>query len=424
MDTMKREPSDLDQKWLSKLYRRSRSSRVQTFGKTTLVMFEKFCQNHYGRAHQEIVMKLKSEILQDRKNGKDDMRLYDFLDEYVQWLVEDYKPKHKEKLHSTTVKHYRNSFVDYVRTYGITVDSNMVNSLVIIPKTPEERKKPVELLMVREILNYEKSPVRIALYYVLLSSLMRIGEALALRKKDFDITTNPVTVNIRAEYTKTKQERETFITNEAKGRLLPVLKNLKDDDLVFTKSKTNERAVLTEDTHFIRLRKKAGMDKNRYESSGLNHFTLHGLRALGVTIVTERSSGEYAHAIGGHSQKNRMGDYLSTYYRLPDEVRRQKYREVEPFLMVSNEERLKADIVKQDKKIAQIEKLTRDVAESKVNVEALTQSVVRFMMERDFYRLYGEAEKDKHPQIDWERFYRELKSGKLLDKIESGKYSL
>ena len=54
-----------------------------------------------------------------------------------------------------------------------------------------------------------------ALYMVMVSSGMRIGEALKLRLDDLKLDRDPPMINIRAEYTKTGEKRITFITPEA-----------------------------------------------------------------------------------------------------------------------------------------------------------------------------------------------------------------
>ncbi|MCW4037309.1 MAG: site-specific integrase, partial [Candidatus Bathyarchaeota archaeon] len=55
-----------------------------------------------------------------------------------------------------------------------------------------------------------------ALYLTLLSSGMRIGEALQLRDDDADFDKVPVQVNIKGEYTKSGNPRVAFISDEAK----------------------------------------------------------------------------------------------------------------------------------------------------------------------------------------------------------------
>jgi len=59
---------------------------------------------------------------------------------------------------------------------------------------------------------------------VLLSSGMRIGEALQLKLEDVELDKDPVKVNIRGEYTKTGNKRITFISKEAKEAVLEWLK--------------------------------------------------------------------------------------------------------------------------------------------------------------------------------------------------------
>lgn len=63
-----------------------------------------------------------------------------------------------------------------------------------------------------------------ALILFLLSSGMRIGEVLKLRIQDVDLETDPVTVTIRQENTKTRTQRYTFISKEATVALREWLK--------------------------------------------------------------------------------------------------------------------------------------------------------------------------------------------------------
>ena len=58
-----------------------------------------------------------------------------------------------------------------------------------------------------------------ALVLMLASSGMRIGEALQLDLNDVDMSTTPTLIKIRGEYTKTGNQRQTFISKEAKTAL-------------------------------------------------------------------------------------------------------------------------------------------------------------------------------------------------------------
>lgn len=63
-----------------------------------------------------------------------------------------------------------------------------------------------------------------ALTLVLASSGMRVGEALQLKLGDIDLEKKPSPVTIRGEYTKTGQQRTTFISQEAAGAMKEWLK--------------------------------------------------------------------------------------------------------------------------------------------------------------------------------------------------------
>ncbi len=69
-----------------------------------------------------------------------------------------------------------------------------------------------------------------ALFLVLSSSGMRIGETLQLRMEDFEMESDPVKVNIRGEYTKTGNPRIAFISKEANEALKEWL-NVREDYL-------------------------------------------------------------------------------------------------------------------------------------------------------------------------------------------------
>lgn len=75
----------------------------------------------------------------------------------------------------------------------------------------------------RIILNHADTKAR-ALILTLASSGMRIGEALQLQTDDVFLNQNPVEIRLRGEYTKTGEQRITFITTEAAMALREWLK--------------------------------------------------------------------------------------------------------------------------------------------------------------------------------------------------------
>jgi len=85
----------------------------------------------------------------------------------------------------------------------------------------EEKVPTVEEM--RKILSHMDLKGR-ALFLVLVSSGMRIGEALKLKLDDIDLNRDPAVIRIRGEYTKSGDKRITFISTEAKTALLEWLK--------------------------------------------------------------------------------------------------------------------------------------------------------------------------------------------------------
>lgn len=73
-----------------------------------------------------------------------------------------------------------------------------------------------------------------ALIYTLLSSGMRIGEALSIKVGDVNLKEEPASIAIKAEYSKTRAGRVAYISDEAKEALEEIIdSNTPKDRLVF-----------------------------------------------------------------------------------------------------------------------------------------------------------------------------------------------
>jgi integrase len=154
------------------------------------------------------------------------------------------------------------SYISSVKEFLVSndVEINEKDARKIRKRSPKggaatvERDLDIETL--RSILNHSDTKMR-ALIVLLASSGMRIGEALALRLSDIDITGEIGTINIRGENTKNGNQRYTFCSHEAcdfihewlkirdsylketenKGRGLNIVKSV-ESDLVFPFSDT------------------------------------------------------------------------------------------------------------------------------------------------------------------------------------------
>jgi integrase len=184
-----------------------------------------------------------------------------------------------------------------------------------------------------------------ALFSVLVSSGMRIGEALKLQLGDLELEKSPPLIRIRAEYTKTGHKRITFITPEAAGFVrewLKVRENwLKaaaekshlyskslDDQRLFPFTSANARAM------WRNALRKTGNGKVDPRTRRLL-MRPHVLRKYFRSMVGSVAGMDVAEALMGHAS------YLSEVYRKypdPEKTLAEAYRKAVPELQIFTEE--------------------------------------------------------------------------------------
>jgi len=183
-----------------------------------------------------------------------------------------------------------------------------------------------------------------ALTLLLLSSGMRIGEALKLVFHDIKLDETPARVNVRGEIAKNKKPRITFISREAKEVLLEWIKNREQYIQVacrkshLHKKQTDDPRVFpfSDATFYMAWNnalKKAGLFE---QDPSTNRTTIHPhtlrkfFRAkLGMVI-----SVDVAEALMGH------GEYLTKIYRRypdPEKTLREEYNKGEHALLIFGE---------------------------------------------------------------------------------------
>jgi len=326
------------QDWFSRVYQKSRSESSVKVAKAAINAFEAFCIHEYNKKPDTIINELRK---------SNDNRKYILLNNWISYLDESH-PQHKQrKRDPSTIRAYFSFLKSYFRSQGIKLNSDDVKDFVQFPTKIKQLRKPLERETIKLIL--ENSTVkRRALYLTLISSGMRVGEALALRKRDFDFTKDPVAIIIPGRFTKTRQTRETFISKEAKKYVERIIKKKKESDRVFTDLENLREAVDNEGEVFDYLRKKHGLTE-RYEESIRHVVVIHGFRSFFHTKAAQKHGDSYAHALDGH------GAYLATYYRLSSEEKAKMYKELEPELTIDDSERLRIQNQKLEKEKSELE---------------------------------------------------------------------
>ncbi|MDH3779837.1 MAG: tyrosine-type recombinase/integrase [Nitrosopumilus sp.] len=299
------------EEFVEKFYSKSKSSGSKSVITSVLNVFDDFCLNVYGNNAEKMLWNL-------REDGMGDA-LYNFLQDFINYMEEkNLKPK--------TIASYFSTFRTYLRSQGIKISSDDIKDLIRLPEIIQELREPLTKEHLKLLLDYSK-PERKALYLTLLSSGMRIGESLSLKKSDFDLSSDPIQITIQGKFTKTKQTRQTYISSEAKVLLLRILAKKHDNELVFAKSVNLEASRLAEERTFDNLRNRCGLTE-KYPDSNRHKITIHSMRAYFHTQASLVHDEQYANALDGHQ------GYLMQYYRLSPETRSKLYQKLEPFLCV------------------------------------------------------------------------------------------
>ena len=251
--------------WLNRLYRKSNSARTESVAQTSLNVFKLFCKNE-GVIEEEMISRYQTLA----KDG-DIRNICLSLDRFIHFLDQDHPeitfnenfiPIPFKKKNPKTIKVYFSFVKSYLRIcHGVRISSDDIKDFVQFPRQRKEPRRAISLETLKLLLNGKRgasgaSPVRKALYLILLSSGMRIGEALSLRKKDFHFDEDPVRIILDAEITKTKEGRETYVSSEAVDKLKPLIEGKKDHEKVFSTIEDNLTALIAEEQAFSALRKR------------------------------------------------------------------------------------------------------------------------------------------------------------------------
>ena len=176
----------------------SLAKSTQKLKRATLNNFDKFCNLQFHTKDSEGVIE---ELLQ---NNSVDQPL-DVLQSWINWNVDKRQPN--------GLRTYFNHLNDYFYYRGIKLDVRDTKTLKF-PKKIKRREYPLTLEEIQKIITPAKYKKK-AMYLVLISSGMRIDELLRLQRKHLDIGTERIKITIPGEFTKSGQERITFLIKEA-----------------------------------------------------------------------------------------------------------------------------------------------------------------------------------------------------------------
>ncbi len=285
--------------------------------------FENFSMEKYGKA----------DLIPDLKKAEEE-ELYDVLQNWINW---------NSKLSTSTVQTYFSHLRKYLHYFGIKLHDQDIKAELTFKHKIQEERYGLKLSDIQSILKEMKYKNKVQ-YMCQLSSLMRIGEIIQLKKKHLILGQRNIIVKIPPSIAKFGKARTTFFSKEASRLLIPLLKDMKDSDIVFGssdnpkftayKNKVNSASATKQ---VLRLAvKKTGLT-DTYESTGRYMINTHCFRAYGITKLS-RFDPNFAKKLAG--QKG----YLLEYDRMNDEEKLDVYEKYESDLSIDDSEIQKATI--------------------------------------------------------------------------------
>ena len=411
-DTSLKKEFTTEEDWLEDIFTQSNSKSSLKKARTSLVAFGIFCKTKQGYpdpdiSDLEIQMKeslkhrkghaftrlersaIESEYWSSVRKRREAVFLKargEIIEKYQKWydqgdiqsictslqaFVRFCNQDHPEVIQSKTltwkakkarsIKGYFGSIKDFLRIcHGVRITTDDVKDYIKFPKDGKVMPEAFELEHIKLFLAHA-DPVRRAMYYLLCTSGMRLGEALSLKKSNFKTDVRPIKVHLHAKDTKGNEARDTYITEEAWERVQPIFDKTKDGEYVFHDYTFGEKvkgvttmttptpiydAVQNESKYFIRLRdtigKKYGHKEpcvefpegtgvlKKYEDSIRYCIHIHAMRAYFMTIAESVHGSNYSHALAGHHA------YLDQYFRKPEKQKSKMYLELERYLLLES----------------------------------------------------------------------------------------
>jgi len=327
----------------------------------------------YAMKNFSMFLKEQYKITPDEaaKEFADEQIFYDVMQEWINWS--------SKRISAKAVKLYFQLVKPFFIYKGLKFHPIDLRQNLKFPKVLYHDKHGITREEIKVLLEILK-PRKKVLVLCQESSGMRIGELLRLRRKQLDLTMKRICVSIPAEHNKNGRARTTFFSKESAKYLRPIIHNLDDNDLVFTKNEYWESA-----------RNTVGANMRRWTAqTGLNEITTHSFRAYFITKANKINvrAAEY---FAGHSDFKLGYDRDNTKEDLL-----KKYLEIEPSLIIEEDERLKIENSLLQKQVSEIESLKAKQAITEGYLRKIVDEMQASMERPSVQYALREMAKQKH----------------------------
>lgn len=329
--------------YLERIFRISKSYSSKRTYKVIVNRFMKFLSSKND----------PSKILLELKEKREDPII--ILDDYYTFLS-------KEGLKNSCVTTYICIAKDFLNFHGMHIYSEDLKQRFRLPKKEAFYEEGLSKAILIRLLHNSPPKLQVAILMIC-SGGMRNGELVQLRISDIDFTTNPTTIRIRRETTKTRETRFTHITTEASKALSDYItkntKNWQNSDpylfmnhqgdygtLEYSNAMFSARGTLMNMLRDVVLSIPELAQKNE-NGNYMIHF--HAFRKWFKTQVTNAHQSDFAEALMGHKS------IKLTYYKNNSEARMKTYQELEPYLTISDFTKVEKSLGQMQEKIAFLE---------------------------------------------------------------------
>jgi integrase len=330
--------------------------------------FENFIAKEYATCLtiNDLIAKIKKAALDP----------YDIINGYAAYLRNCDITTSTLKQRIVTVK----NFLEYC---DVDISPRKFKLKVKLPRVVIKKKEALSKEDIIDILNICDN-IRLRTYVMLLSPTgMRAVEALSIRIKDLELYSNPAKVFVRGEYTKTKVDRNAFLTQEVTQQLKSWLDykyrtrrvclqdkqngktitqyrtpDKKDTDLVFAvyqDKKTPNPVYLYDDLgkSFAKTLDRSGRGNMEDGSLKRRQTTLHSFRRFVKTTISDLGYSDFSEWFIGHSG--------STYWTKKDSEKAEIFLKIEPYLTFLNVHQLERQGADIQSKVEQLEQLNQSM---------------------------------------------------------------
>jgi len=322
--------------FLDRKFRYSKSFATRRTYKAALDKFQEFLLATHNLRLDQTLQQLETHTL-------DPLNL---LDEFFTFLS-NYKLKGGRIGHrNSAISLYITTVKEFLNAQNLHIYNEDLKHKFRLPRKEAVFEEGLTKEKIVRILRNSSPKLQTAIL-LCISSSMRLGELVQLKISDIDFGTNPTTIHLRSETTKTRQTRITHITSEATKSLKDYLRrnhgwseNSSMDRFLFlsnsrdfsdgTEYNKAVRSGCTALQQSLLLVVRSVPELFQKNENGRNSTHFHAFRAWFKTQVTNAYQSDFAEALMGHQSIKLM------YYRNNSKDRLKTYLEIESALTVSD----------------------------------------------------------------------------------------